>query len=356
MAEGWAVRWSATRPRPPMQEYRWVRTWWEIHRDDGELLLILVKDGQDQPVGLAPLYLRREVPLHTVHFLGTGEREADEVTGEYLGVLAAPAMVGPVTARVALALREAAPRWDRLHLVNLSATQELAWRLPQELGATARCIEVDHRPAYRIAVQPLDAYLAALPSANFRHRCRRALRAGAAAGVELVTATEPERARQMMAALIELHQQRWRERGRPGAFGSAVFRDFHQRLLPGYLADGSGWLAGLRQGDRWLAVRYHLRAGDRVFDYLSGVDTAAPSALGPGLLLTLHALDWCARNGVRTYDLLGGDYDYKRRLATEVDQLVAIDVFGDSLAAQLWLAARRLRERLRPAADAAAPR
>lgn len=355
LAEVWGQLWAATRPLPPMLEYRWVRTWWEIHRDAGDLFVIVVADDRWQPVGLAPFYLRREGALHTVHFLGTGEREADEVAGEYLGLLAAPEMMAPVSAVVGEALRARAGEWDRVRLVNLASAQELPGRLSQALGPVARQIDVGRRPAFRIQVTPLPRYLAALPSANFRHRCRRALRAGEAAGVELVTATEPAQARELMAALAALHQRRWQERGRPGAFDSPVFRDFHARLLPGYLADGSGWLAGLRRGNDWLAVRYHLRAGDRVYDYLSGVDTRAPAALGPGLLLTLHALEWCAHNGVRTYDLLGGDYDYKRRLATEVDQLLEIDVFGPSLAAQLWLAARRLRERLRPAPGESAP-
>ena len=50
---------------------------------------------------------------------------------------------------------------------------------------------------------------------------------------------------------------------------------------------------------------------------------------------------------MRTYDLLGGDYEYKRKLATDTDQLFELDVFGGSLAAQLFLAARRLRSRWR---------
>jgi CelD/BcsL family acetyltransferase involved in cellulose biosynthesis len=338
-----------------MLEHRWVRTWWQLHRAEGRLLLVLAEADDGEPLGLAPLYLRRQRQLPTIHFLGTGERESDEVAGEYLGWLARPDRVDLVTRAVGRALRALAGRWDRVHLANLGAAQDLQWRLPQELAAVARQVELSPRPAFRIAVQPLETYLTALPSANFRHRCRRALRAGAEAGVELVTATTPEEARALTAVLTELHQRRWRERGHRGAFASAVFRDFHARLLPGYVADGTAWLAGLRQGSRWLAARYHLRAGDRVYDYLSGVDTSAGAALGPGLLLTLHALEWCARNGVRSYDLLGGDYDYKRRLATEVDQLFELDVFGGSLAAQLWLAARRLRARLRRSpADAAA--
>ena len=75
----WGRLWQATRPLPPMLEYRWARTWWQIHRRHGKLLLILALDDAGQPIGLAPLYLRRDSHdpvrlLRTVHFLGTGER------------------------------------------------------------------------------------------------------------------------------------------------------------------------------------------------------------------------------------------------------------------------------------------
>jgi CelD/BcsL family acetyltransferase involved in cellulose biosynthesis len=354
LGEVWGRLWQATRPLPPMMEYRWVRTWWEIHKRNGKLLLILPLDDAGQPIGLAPLYIRRDTHdpvrlLRTVHLLGTGEREADEIVSEYLGWLGPPDAIDAVTATVGQVLRDRTGSWDRVHLMNVSAEEDLHLRLPRELAPVTQQLHVIPRPSFQIAVGPLEQYLTGLSSANFRHRCRRALRAGAEAGVELVTATRPEQARELFAALVELHQQRWIERGQPGAFDSPVFRDFHGKLGPSYVADGTGWLAGLRQGDRWLGVRYHLRAGDRVFDYLSGIDTSTPPALGPGLLLTLHGLEWCARNGVRTYDLLAGDYEYKRKLATDVGEIFDLDMFGSSLAAQLWLAARRLRSRWRSA-------
>ena len=155
-------------------------------------------------------------------------------------------------------LRERADAWDRVHLHNLASEQDLHLHAaPRAAPVGTQQMTVAPRPTFRIAVRPAEEYIAGLGSANFRHRCRRALRAGAEAGVELVAATRPAQAREMFAALTELHQRRWSERGHPGAFDSEVFRDFHAQLMPSYVADGTGWLAGLRQGDRWLGVRYH---------------------------------------------------------------------------------------------------
>src|SRR5205814_898733 len=128
LGDTWTKLWTATRPLPPMLEYRWVRTWWQIHRDDGRLLIIIARDGAGTAIGIAPLYVRRDCSdpirlLRTIHFLGTGERECDEVAGEYLGWLAAPSDVNAVTQAVARVLRSRADLWDRLHLINLCPQQ-----------------------------------------------------------------------------------------------------------------------------------------------------------------------------------------------------------------------------------------
>jgi CelD/BcsL family acetyltransferase involved in cellulose biosynthesis len=378
----WAELWARTRPVPPMLEWSWVRTWWDEHAAEGQLLVILVHGADGRPLGLAPLYVRDEGLnvlkdprrcLRTVHFLGTGEREQDEVTGEYTSWLAAPEDMDRVTDEVAAALARCRGDWDRLRLERMSPQSGIVDRLGTRLRDEAQHVERAAVPAFRLPVQPLEAYLAALPSANFRHRCRRALRAGREAGVELVRAANLDQAQEMFGALHSLHQQRWEGRGKPGVFSSALFTRFQQRMLTRYFQGSDGgtpercWLIGLRQGTgsggRWLAVRYLLRAGDALYDYLSGVDTATEAALAPGLLLHLMTIDACASAGIGVYDLMAGDYDYKRKLARQVDALPTLDLFARTMRSRLWLAARDIgrqlragrRESPRPPAGAAGP-
>ncbi len=105
----------------------------------------------------------------------------------------------------------------------------------------------------------------------------------------------------MFSALIDLHQRRWEERDKPGAFASDVFTGFQHLLLDRYFPAGDGaarehaWVVGLRRGDRWLAIRYLLRAGDtpvrlsvgRGHQHGSGIS----AALAPGLLLHLQTIE-----------------------------------------------------------------
>ncbi len=348
----WRELWARTEPVPPMLQFDWIRQWWRLHRDEGRLFVLLIFDDRRQPLGLAPLYLRDEGLSHperclrTVGFLGTGEAEGDEVTGEYTTWLGPPAAMPIVTRGLLARLADTRGAWDRLRLDCLWPEADIHGALLRALGADAAHAEISSRPSFRSSVRPLDGYLRALPSANFRHRCRRALREGDEQGLQLVRAGNAAEGAEMFEALVHLHQRRWRRRGEPGAFASSVFSGFQWALLDRHLASGAAWLVGLRQGERWLAVRYLLQAGGRLYDYLSGVDTEASPALAPGLLLHLQTMAAAAAAGVTVYDLMAGEADYKRHLALEVTEVPTLDVFAPTMRARLWLAARNLRRRL----------
>src|SRR5688572_10089360 len=100
-----------------MLEWTWIRTWWDQHQDEGRLWGWLLQGPDGQPRGLAPLYLRdegRKDPrrcLRTVAFLGTGEREEDELTGEYTGWLGEPGDLPAVTTAVAGHLQRMRGDW-----------------------------------------------------------------------------------------------------------------------------------------------------------------------------------------------------------------------------------------------------
>lgn len=344
----WPRLWAETSPPPPMLEYEWVRQWWRLHNGEGRLFVVVALDDGGTPVGLAPLYRRFELGelprcLRTILFLGTGERERDEVAGQYLAWLAHPDQVPAVSAAVAEALADLRGAWDRVLFDNLWPTMRLHEELPRGLGDAVLAMTVSNRPAFRSPVFPLDLYIARLRSSKLRNQCRRVVRQARAAGIELVRAHDATAARSMLKALRTLHQRRWAGRGKPGVFASPIFSGFQEHIVARYMASNRAWLVGLRRGERWLAVRYLLRAGDRLYSYLSGVDTEGEPDLAPGMLLHLLTIDHGVAEGVQVYDFMGGDYEYKRRLALETDTMPGLDLFGRTSRARLWLAARRLR-------------
>lgn len=353
----WTRLWALSAPPPPMLEFGWIRQWWQQHRAEGELLVVVSYDG-GEPIGVAPLYVRsREANiggvLRTVLFLGTGEPEFEEVCGENAGWLGPPTSRRGVTVAVADVLGQERSIWDRLSLRYMGPDLVPAEDLRQLLNPLLLETTLERSTNYRVQVESFDEYVARIPSASRRGRFRKLMRRGAEAGLELVVASDVTQARELLERLAHLHQSYWRERDEPGAFASAKFHTFHRSMLEQHWSAGRLWLYGLRRPDgRWVALHYNLQAGDILYYYLSGIDYDAASKLAPGTLILLHGIDLAARRGVRVFDLLAGAYDFKEQLANDSIETVTLDALAAKSIPRAW---RGLRD-LRRAVGASPPR
>ena len=326
---------------------------------------MLAKAPDDSPLGIAPLYVRRRGrsltrSLRAVMFLGTGEPEQEEVCGEANGWLCAPEHVGAVSSAVAAALRAHARGWERVELRHFgsptSDVEAVVGRLRPVLADAATRTFATRRAV----VASLPEFVGCQPSRTRRERFRRLLRRADEAGVRLVRAATAGQALSMFDELVALHQRSWRARGQPGACGSRVFREFHRRVIAREGAAGRLWLFGLRLADgRWAGLHYDIVAGDTLYYYLSGIDYEAAGHLSPGKLLLLHAIDMAAGAGLRRLDLMGGDYRFKRELATEAAHTVTFEGVSRSPLPRAWQTLRRLKRRMvsfeRPASASQRP-
>jgi len=359
LADDWDRLWQVTEPPAPMLEGEWIRRWWRQHGAGGRLepCVAVLWDDAGKAQAIAPLYRRGSLDkvsrgLRTMHLMGMGELEADEVFGEY------HTWLGPAAARDALSTRllawlSADKRWDRLDLPNLSPESMITERLVRPLAVSAASVAMRRFPTFRSPAMPQEAYLAALPSPKMRHKVRRSLKEMASRGLQFERAATLDEARVMLRELGALHQRQWESRGRPGVFASAVFRAFHEDMLPYYARGGRLWLVGLRQGKNIVAARYLMEARGRLYDYISGLEGTNDNLLNPGLCLHMLAIDRAAAEGVKIYDFMGGDYDYKRRLAIEEAEQIHAEVIRGNARSYVWLSARAMqrwiREKRRPA-------
>ncbi len=328
-----------------MLELEWVRKWWARHGHMGDALVVGVYED-DELIGLAPLYVRHRGRglrgmLRTVHFIGTGEPEIEEVCGENLGWLAVEGAVPVVTDAVARVLLRHRAAWDRIALQCMGPETPPAVDLQNRLRpALLESSVVSHRNSV-VNVSRLDDYLGGLDSSSRRARFRRWLRRGEQANVEVVKAQTAEEALRMFDELVRLHQSHWEGRGEPGACSSASFRDFHRAMIRHYAASGRLWVFGLKHEDRWIALHYDIEAGDTLYYYLSGIDPQSSPKLSPGNLILLHAVDLAARCGLERLDLMAGDYAFKRHLSNDAGEMVTLEGLGKSAIGRVW---RRVRD------------
>lgn len=311
-------------------EFDWLRTWWEVYggvcaQRHKSLMLLALWEG-DQLVAAAPLYVRRprlSDAGRVVMFIGTGEREREEVCPDYLDVLCRRDRPQATAVLLDWLLRERVNEFDRLELNDVAQDSLAAQWGRQRLSDAA--MEVAPRGNCPIADLSggMEAYLARL-SANERSQARRRLKEAKALGATLEMAG-PESVDQYFDELVELHQSRWRAAGRPGCFASRRFTDFHRRLARQWLGEGKALLSRLRLDGKTIAVKYGFLYYNKYDFYQSGVRLEGEQRLrSPGTVSFLMLFEELIRRGVTRFDFLRGDSNYKQRLATSAQSLAQV--------------------------------
>src|SRR5206468_187238 len=103
--------------------------------------------------------------------------------------------------------------------------------------------------------------------------------------------------------------------GKPGAFASAHFIDFHRRLISTAAAVGEAELVRVTVGGEPIGYLYNLLHRGTVYFYLSGLRyEAADNRIKPGLVTHALAIQHYLECGFATYDFMGGSSCYKTSL------------------------------------------
>lgn len=123
--------------------------------------------------------------------------------------------------------------------------------------------------------------------------------------------------RKAMEIFFKLHQERWRSKGKPGAFASEAFRAFHLDLAEVF--DEKGWLAlhFLTVNDEPVAAVYSFDYNRKKYGYLTGFDPNF-GRYGVGNLLKMHVVEECIKKGFSEYDLTRDFELYKADWATGI--------------------------------------
>lgn len=313
-------------------QYDWLRTWWEVYggaySDPEGGLRIVTCRREGRLVAALPLYDRRPARLYRggrrLGFIGTGEREKEEVCSDYLDLLAAPDEADAAAAEIGEYLfGPMALEYDRLELCDAADTSPLVrWVRREGLQHDAEVLPRGVCPIADLA-GGFEAYLGRL-SSNTRQQCRRLMRQAERSQVSFEIAT-PSQREEFFAQLVELHQARWRAEGKPGCFAAARFAQFHRQLLGKWLPQGHAVLSRLMVGGRPVAVKYGFVFGDKFDFYQSGVLAEDAAELkSPGVVSFMYLMRELAGRGVRTFDFLRGSSSYKQRLATTAQPLVEV--------------------------------
>lgn len=293
--------------------WEWISSWAEVVGDSVEPLVVVVRDGSRRLVGIASLYRApfiafRTIPLKALRFM------ADRATGaEYANWIVRRDVEAEAAQEIARALRELRREWDLLWMPNIRGWDgSLAVLLTASKSTGMHChSRMCSFSCFQLPRSPAE-FRASL-SGNRREQLNRQERNLARHGEFVVRRcrTQKELPR-FLETLFALNAKRWSLVGRSGTFvrkpeEMAFYRSFAPKALE------QGWLAvfALEAAGEFQAVQigyvygnvYHQLQEGFAPDYVAGV----------GNVLRMQAIAQMIREGISSYDFLGGMSEHKRR-------------------------------------------
>jgi len=200
LALEWLELYESCPAATPFQSHAWLESWWREYGKSGRLRVVLVRRS-GRLVAAAPLYLQRRRGAFVVLApLGGG-------ISDYTDFLVRHDQGTETLKRLAVALREQ-PKW---HVLDIPEAREG--------GAACQLFEVwpGHRKSVASSVcfelpgWPIEDLVSTLP-ASTAGKTRSKLRKLAVAGI-LSHTVPPQSVPAGIAAMLNLHEEQWRERG-----------------------------------------------------------------------------------------------------------------------------------------------
>ena len=276
----------------------------------GAAARIAVVEGKDELIMIAPLALVERSHMRVLQWLG-------EPLLAYGDVVARRGCdVAQVMEQVIERLQQAGDRIDVIHLPKVRADAVVSPYLEDLAG------EPLHRkdaPYLDLASFPnFDAYLASRSKTAMKGYRRKRRRLEELGRLDFQVHPAGAHAEVLARQAIDLKFEWMKVQGKV----SRVFAEpaFLHALLHFIGSESSGaFVSELRLNDRPLALEIGFVANGHYYSYIGAMDLEY-GRYSPGQLQILDTLRWCFDRGIKVFDLLPPDSDYKRSWATDSAQ------------------------------------
>jgi len=283
--------------------WTWCSTWLRHFGTDEQLALIVERDDGGTLIGLAPLSITRgRAALVQLGFIGAAApvEHFDLIAKRGFEARAVPAMLSKIQAipHDVFSLANILPDSPSLPLLRASGIA-----FEESEGHVAPVLELPRD------MESVLALLQKKKKERFRYYRRRIDR-DFPNDWSCTTATLPAEIDEAFDALVRLHQHHWTARGERGAFAderlTAFYRDLAHRLAE------RGWLRMYRliAGGKIVSVDFAFAYRGRFHHFINGTDFES-EVDSPGAVLHYCMIERCIAEGVREYDMMWGEHDYK---------------------------------------------
>lgn len=326
------------------QDWEWQRLWWKNYGDN-KSLKIIVAYSNDQVIGILPLYIQRQklmrfANVNVMRFIGTG----GDTSPDYLGLITQDNHNEELLELFVDAVLDMKMEWDSLNMTNMGTCDGVVTRLAdrcKEENLSNLLIVDAHIPIINLS-NNWDDYLSEL-SSNRRAQIRRSRRKfEEQPGSKFYIWENGENLSFAVDKLIELHHKRWQGRSDSYAFSSSEYVSFHREIIQKLFARDLIRLCCLQVEGKIIAMLYCYKWNQKYYYFQSGIDPDY-AHLKPGAVLMSYCIEHAIKEGAGIFDMLKGDYSFKRSLAKQENTTWRFAAYNNSLRGNLmWMRKEKL--------------
>ena len=292
--------------------WEWGFSWWQTVSNEKYLLQILLIFSENKLVGIAPLVIRKAIMygflrLKKVEFIGS-----ELMNGEYLDFITEPGFEEDTCRAVANYLIQNSKSWDVMELY------------PWPEGSLNKAIF--SKECEKLGLKTFSFLRTVCPVVNlpenwecFRNSLKKSLRKKTEYHIRRLEKDHDvifgkwesiEEINRDLPRFFEIHQQKWQAYGEPGSFVDVRKRLFYETISKRFL--GTKWLRVyyLRIDDRIVSILFGIVYNNRFFDLQAAYDLDWQKR-SVGTVLLYHSFKQSINEGMREYDFLRGEEEYK---------------------------------------------
>jgi len=341
--------------------WEWLYTWWEIFHNQRGLYILAVRDN-GVLVGIAPLLLQRYkhyslLSFTRLEFLGTGEDEIDEVCSNYMDFIVkdnSKKVYDIILRYIWRGFKE--KKWDEVLLNNTPADSEMITVVNEEtkknLNNSLFSVDISNSTTCAVVNLPeqWDEYLNYIDK-SWRNQIRRGRKEISTKGTaECVLIADPDKLSSAFGEFMRIHQKRWQDVGKPGAFASKKFTSFHENILKLFADKKWVGIRLLKCNGKTVAASYTFHFNKVIYFYSSAYDRDFKTKIGVGLLERSYDIEQAIMGGYKQYDFYKArEGSYKWHLAKDKRVVCDIHIFGKTFKYYLLTGAKYIVQSLKAA-------
>lgn len=307
--------------------WEYLSNWWKAYGHRFQLHTVLIHDAEsNELIGVAPLMIGRghtyprKAFRHLTFLGGLGDSLA-----EYQDFIIRPGKEDQFFSILMNHLFAEEKKWDVISFPLIDESSSTLIHLVEEFPKLGtHVVQLSSRPSPHITLPPTWQDFISSKSKNFKKQFNNHWnRLHKKHELEWLDAGKDIDVQEALEIVSDLNKERWGEKG--DTFKSEEFNTFHHSLAESFAAKGWLYLRLLKVDGKFAAARYDFLYGNKLWNYQNGW-LPELSHLSLGKMMIGDCVKWCIDQGIREYDFLAGDTDYKKSWSTASRQLMTIEV------------------------------